>query len=241
VLNCQDYNFAPYVEGADIVLEDAYPVGINGTYSPVWHTECTPDFGHCGCDNCQGNIYDIKARIQTFKDRLNILGYDRTKTVWTTPQAFGSGAYWNTTPTGQQWAAMDLTSFTHGATGSISFQYPTTTGNSTTIEGTAATLTGIIAQTIQPFLVDPEATHETFFIGGVDASLWHNGTAYLLLVANLNTTEQVYVPWGDVGLGKVTNATKQVQRILSVEQNTNATGLNFRPGGIGIYTATPPE
>ena len=88
----QDYNFSPYVEGADIVLEDAYPVGINATYSPVWHTECTPDFGHCGCDNCQGNIYDIKARIQTFKDRLNILGYDRTKTVWTTPQAFGSGA-----------------------------------------------------------------------------------------------------------------------------------------------------
>jgi hypothetical protein len=80
------------VEGADIVLEDAYPVGINATYSPVWDTECTPDFGHCGCDNCKGNIYDIKARIQTFKDRLNILGYDRTKTVWTTPQAFGSAA-----------------------------------------------------------------------------------------------------------------------------------------------------
>ena len=88
----QDYNFSPYIEGADIVLEDAYPVGIDPDYSPVWNTTCTPDFGHCGCDNCKGYIYDIKARIQTFKDRLDILGYDRSKTVWTTPQAFGSGA-----------------------------------------------------------------------------------------------------------------------------------------------------
>ncbi|KAG8215344.1 hypothetical protein J3R82DRAFT_8939 [Butyriboletus roseoflavus] len=240
VLNCQDYNFSPYVEGADIVLEDAYPVGINATYSPVWNTSCTPDFGHCGCDNCQGNIYDIKARIQTFKDRLNILGYDRTKTVWTTPQAFGSGAYWNTTPTGQEWFSMDLTSFSHGATGSISFQFPTTSGNVETIEGTAQNVTTVVTQAIQPFIVDPKATHETFNIKGVDAGLWYNGTAYLLLVANYNSSS-VYVPWGEVGLGKVTNATTQVQRILSVSQNTNATGLNFRPGGIGIYTATPPK
>ncbi|KAF9221749.1 hypothetical protein BS17DRAFT_241786 [Gyrodon lividus] len=240
VLNCEDYNFTPYVEGADIVLEDAYPIGINATYSPVWHTECTPDFGHCGCDNCQGFLYDVKARIQTYKDRLDILGYDRTKSVWTTPQAVGGGTYWSTTPTGQEWAALGLTSLNHGATGSISFQYPTTTGNVTTIEGTATNFTQIIAEFIQPFVVDPDAVFENFDYGGVDAGLWNNGTAYLLVVANLNNTE-VYVPWGGVGLGKVTNATTQVQRIFSVAQNTNATGLNFRPGGIGIYTATPPQ
>ena len=27
------------------------------------------------------------------------------------------GSYWDTTPTGQQWAAMQLTSYIHGATG----------------------------------------------------------------------------------------------------------------------------
>ena len=91
-MRLQDYNFSPYVAGADIVLEDAYPIGINATWSVVYNTPCTPDFGHCGCDNCQGYVYDVKARIQTFKDRLNILGYDRSKTVWTTPQAFGLGA-----------------------------------------------------------------------------------------------------------------------------------------------------
>ncbi|KAF8440010.1 hypothetical protein L210DRAFT_857297 [Boletus edulis BED1] len=240
VLNCEDYNFAPYVEGADIVLEDAYPVGINATFSPVWHAECTPDFGHCGCDDCTGSIHDITARIQSFKDRLNILGYDRTKTVWSTPQAFGSGAYWNTTPTGPQWAAMGLTSFSHGATGSISFKYPTTTGNTTTIEGTATALTVVIAETVQPFLVDPEVTHETFSVGGVDAGLWDNGTAYLLLVTSFDAAD-VYVAWADVGLGEVTDGTTQVQQIFSVGQTTNATGLNSCPGGIGVYVATPPE
>lgn len=239
VLNCQDYNFSPYVNGADIVLHDAYPIGINATYSPVWHTACTPDFGHCGCDNCKGTLYDVKARVQTFKDRLNILGFDRTKSVWTTPQAFGSGAYWNTTPTGQQWAALGFTSFNHGALGSKSFQYPTTTGNVTTIEGTATNLTVIIKDIVQPFIVDPNATFTTYDYLGVDAGLWHNGTAYLLIVANL-VTAQVYVPWKDVGLGSITNTTTQVERILSVSQNTNATGLNFLPNGIGIYIATPP-
>ncbi|KIJ18323.1 hypothetical protein PAXINDRAFT_167512 [Paxillus involutus ATCC 200175] len=240
VLNCQDYNFTPYVEGADIVLEDAYPLGINATYSPVWHTECTPDFGHCGCDNCQGFLYDVTARIQTYKNRLEILGFDRTKTVWTTPQAVGSGAYWNSTPTGQEWAAMGMTSLNHGATGSISFQYPTTTGNTTTIEGTAQSFTKLVTEYIQPFIVDPKATYDVFNYGGVDAGLWGNGTAYLLIVVNLNSTA-VYVPWDGVGLGGITNSTTELQRIFSVAQNTNVTGLNFRPGGIGIYTATPPK
>ncbi|KAG1725775.1 uncharacterized protein EDB91DRAFT_1167143 [Suillus paluster] len=239
VLNCEDYNFSPYVTGADIVLEDAYPIGINATFSPVWHTECTPDFGHCGCDNCSGNLSDIKTRIQTYKDRLNILGFDRTKSVWTTPQAFGSGAYWNTTPTGQQWAAMDFTSFSHGALGSKSFQYPTTTGNVETIEGTAGNLTVLIKNFVQPFMVDPNATFVSYDYQGVDAGVWHNGTAYLLLVSNL-VNASVYVPWTAIGLpASTTNATTQVQRIFSVSQNTNLTGLNFRPGGIGIYTATP--
>lgn len=153
---------------------------------------------------------------------------------------------------------MQLTSYIHGATGilsndcsfrmyahislaAMSFQYPTTTGNETTIEGTAPAMTKIVSEAIQPFLVDPDATHEVFNYGGVDVGLWYNGTAYLFLGTNLNNTE-VHVPWDAVGLGKLTsNDTSQLQRIFSVTQNTNVTGFNFRPGGVGIYTATPPE
>ena len=123
--------------------------------------------------------------------------------------------------------------------GSKSFQYPTTTGSVKTIEGTAFNVTVVIKQVVQPFLVDPNATHVTYSYQGVDAGLWHNGTAYLLLVSD-NINAEAHVPWGEVGLGCVTNVTTQVQRIFSVEQTTNATGLNlYRPGSIGIYTATP--
>ncbi|KAG2076804.1 hypothetical protein BDR04DRAFT_1089043 [Suillus decipiens] len=242
VLNCQDYNFSPYVNGADIVLQDAYPIGINATWSPVWNTECTPDFGHCGCDNCQGQVWDVKARVQTFKDRLNILGFDRTKSVWTTPQAFGNGAYWNTTPTGLQWAAMGFLSFSHGAIGSKSFQYPTATGNESSIEGTATDLTGPIQQYVQPFLVNPNVTFATYDYQSVDAGVWYNGTSYLLIVVNMNNF-QIYAPFQDIGLGWVTNATEQVQRIFSVYELPtspgNLTGTTFESGGIGIYIATP--
>ncbi|KAI6003487.1 hypothetical protein F5J12DRAFT_155331 [Pisolithus orientalis] len=237
VLNCEDYDFTPYVEGADIVLEDAYPIGINATYSLVWHTPCTPDFGHCGCDDCKGGLIDIKARIQTYKDRLDILGYDRTKTVWTTPQAVGNGAYWTTIPTGAQWAAIGLISFNHGATGSMSYQYPTTTGNSTTIEGTAMILTNIITEYVQPYLVRPQVAYSLHSYGSVDAGVWYDGTSYLLIAANVNGTE-TFVPWGSLGLGKVTNAAAQVQARFSVGQPFNDTGLTSTPTGVGIYTVT---
>ena len=160
---------------------------------------------------------------------------------------------------------MGITSFIHGATGmtkchrsfgihahaspgSISFQYPTTTGNITTIEGTAPAFTGVVSRVIQSFIANPNitVTHETFNAGGVDAGLWYNGTAYLLLVANLNSSAgallPAYVPWADVGLGKVTsNDTSQIQRIFTNSQTTNVTGFKFKPYGIGIYTVTPPE
>ena len=103
-------------------------------------------------------------------------------------------------------------------------------------------MTFVVDTVIQPFLVDPEAVlaHEVFNVDGVDAGLWYNGTAYLFLGANLGGTE-VHVPWASVGLSTVTsNDTSQVERIFSVSQNTNVTGFNFRPFGVGIYTVIPP-
>ena len=39
VLNCFDYYFSEYTLDADIVMQDAYPIGINATHSTVWDTE----------------------------------------------------------------------------------------------------------------------------------------------------------------------------------------------------------
>ena len=44
-LNCQNYYFAEYSAGADILMEDAYPIGINATYSTKWDTPVNRTYG----------------------------------------------------------------------------------------------------------------------------------------------------------------------------------------------------
>ncbi len=93
VLNCQDYFFSDYAAGTPILMQDAYPIGINATFSVIWHTPCTPTQGDCGCDNCVGDFEDIRNRMDDFAMRLEVLGWERSKSVWTVPQGFGSSEY----------------------------------------------------------------------------------------------------------------------------------------------------
>jgi hypothetical protein len=102
----------------------------------------------------------------------------------------------------------------------------------------ATEVTVLTKEVIQPFLVDPLATYAYYDYKDVDAGLWYNGTTYLLLVVNMASTE-IYVPWKDIGLTRITNGTTQVKQVYPSLQNTNATGLNLKSGDIGIYTATP--
>jgi len=92
ILNCQDYFFTNYSEGTPILMQDTYPIGINATYSTVYNTSCTREVGDCGCDNCRGDYEDIRDRMNDFGMRLEVLGWERSKTVWTVPQAFGSAS-----------------------------------------------------------------------------------------------------------------------------------------------------
>ena len=117
VLNCQDYEFQSYAIGADIVMQDTYMIGINATYSVVWNTTCTADYGDCGCDNCVGEFEDISRRVDQFGDRLRALALERTTAVWTVPQAFGDDTYWSRIPTGKEWVVQSLLDVVHGALG----------------------------------------------------------------------------------------------------------------------------
>jgi hypothetical protein len=90
VLNCQDFFFSEYAAGTPVLMQDTYPIGINATYSVVWGTPCTPVEGVCGCDNCIGDFEDIRNRMVDYATRLEVLGWERSKTIWTVPQAFGS-------------------------------------------------------------------------------------------------------------------------------------------------------
>ncbi|CUA78134.1 hypothetical protein RSOLAG22IIIB_02752 [Rhizoctonia solani] len=117
VLNCQDYYFAEYTAGSQIILQDAYPIGINATWSTVWNTPCTPELGDCGCDNCQGRLEDISDRLDQYRDRLVWQGRARDVVVWSVPQAFGEESYWSRKPTSHELALEMLLPINHGSLG----------------------------------------------------------------------------------------------------------------------------
>ena len=124
VLNCYDFYFTNYISGTDIIMQDTYPISINGTFSVEWHTPCTVDYGCCGCDDCIGDFADITTRMDLFKQRLGALGqgFTRGKVVWAVPQAFGASEYWTRVPTGQEFLVECILSINHGALGLLLLQ-----------------------------------------------------------------------------------------------------------------------
>ena len=89
VLNCQNFYYEEYASGADIVFEDAYPVGINATWSNTWSTPCNTTYGDCGCDNCVGELTDVSTRLDQLQNYQANLQGGLTKPTWAVLQAFG--------------------------------------------------------------------------------------------------------------------------------------------------------
>ncbi|KIP02361.1 hypothetical protein PHLGIDRAFT_130785 [Phlebiopsis gigantea 11061_1 CR5-6] len=184
VLNCEDYFFTQYTAGTDIVMQDTYMIGNNVTFSSNWGTVCTPDYGDCGCDNCKGEFEDISTRMDDFADRLWDNGWDRTKAVWTVPQAFGADSYWKREPTGKEYVVQSVLGINHGGRGVVAWNDPTTAD----IKASAAALAQSLA-TMKGFILSPQAAFRHFTSGRVDVGLWTVGSKTLLLATNLNYEE----------------------------------------------------
>ena len=123
VLNCKDYYFKDYSAGADIVMEDAYPVGINATWSRPYDVPCNDTYGDCGCDDCIGELQDVSDRLDDFYDYQEWLG-EWEKPLWAVLQAFSGEGYWNRDPTTKETWSMILLSFNHRAKAIMSWQFP---------------------------------------------------------------------------------------------------------------------
>ena len=199
VLNCQDYEFEAYTTGTDIVIQDAYVTGINATHSVVWDTECTPDYGDCGCDNCAGDFEDISQRVDQFDDRLRALGWERTKAIWTASQAFGGSSYWSRIPTGTEWMVQSLLAVTHGALGPFFSIHLYTAGlpylagitpwndpTSSDITAAATTLGQQLIPSLTSFALEPHATFVTYVWQRVHFGIWRAGDQTLVVGVNLN-------------------------------------------------------
>ncbi|KAH7924181.1 hypothetical protein BV22DRAFT_1035409 [Leucogyrophana mollusca] len=259
VLNCQDYEWASYTSGTDIVMQDAYMVSNNVTWSNEWNTTCTPDFGDCGCDNCLsipagdnlsvppnstlpgstptgfegtvpansgiGSYFDISDRVSSFKNRLQVMGWERTKAVWTVSQAFGGAEYWPREPTGEEWVVQSIMGINQGALGVVPWDDPTPADIKTFASEFALALPNIT-----PFLFAPAAVRSNFVVGGVDVATWKVGSETLVLAANTYYTSSK-VAWEDIGL--IGLASRAVYESGSVE--TSADGFTLGSVGSGAF------
>ncbi|KAG2078488.1 hypothetical protein BDR04DRAFT_1138119 [Suillus decipiens] len=176
-------------------------------------TERNPDFGQVlVATTARRGVWDVTVHVQTYNDRLNILGFDCTKFVWTSPQARPAMGY-------------EFISFTNGA---IVLLIPTTTGNIETIEGTAINL-DVIAKDVQPFITHPDATFASYDHRSLVLT---TALAYMFIIANLGNT-QLHVPWNGT---RVTGHHQRDDGVTTHHLNTNLTGLRFQSGCIGTFT-----
>ncbi|KAF5376671.1 hypothetical protein D9615_007900 [Tricholomella constricta] len=246
VLNCQDYFFNEYTSGSDIVMQDAYMIGNNLTFSTVWNTVCTKDYGDCGCDNCLGKFEDISTRMDEFRDRLFINGWDRTKAVWTVPQGFGNETYWKVIgtasllkrnaathllhnqryPTGKEFVVESILGINHGGLGVVSWDDPTTPDIKA-----SASLLALSLPKMTPYILSPVASFRQLTINRVDVGLWTVGRETLVLASNMNyATATVRL----VDLGLHSRAINQVLNSGAVIKS-DKTGFTFESVGSGAF------
>ncbi|PIL25773.1 hypothetical protein GSI_11523 [Ganoderma sinense ZZ0214-1] len=180
VLNCENYYWPEYSAGADIIMQDTYPIGINATWSVRWNTSCTPDFGDCGCDNCAGSLTDISTRMDEFAFRRAASGWTRPKALWTVPQGFGASEYWSRVPTGREFTVETALAINHGALGSVSWDAPAPAD----ITAAGAALSRAMKGAMKAYILSPEARFARAVRDGVDVGMWTVGGETLVLATN---------------------------------------------------------
>lgn len=215
VLNCQNYYFEEYAAGADIIMEDAYPVGVNTTYSTKWDTPVNATYGDCGCDNCAQawGLLNVPARVDDLRRHAAWLfgggAAAARRPVWAVPQAFSGEQYWARDPTAEEAWAMDLLAFNHGAKGRLAWIWPP----SDALAAAAARLAAVVtAPPVLDFLAgaNPALLRDgRDGNGSLDVAYWSRGGGRGVLVgvvnpANSSLSSSVRIPLpSGLGVSKV--------------------------------------
>ncbi|TAQ84374.1 hypothetical protein B7494_g7301 [Chlorociboria aeruginascens] len=210
VLNCQDFYYADYSAGADIILQDTYPIGINSTYSIPYDTNCNLTHGDCGCDNCGGSLLDVPDRLDDLAQYQAWLGEWR-KPLWSALQAFDGEGYWQRLPTAEETWVMALLSFNHKARGITSWIYPSTDE----LNAAHGALAKVVTVTpVKAFLTGAQPVSiSVSSLPFLDVSYWTVGNQVMVIIASdsYSETESMVaielpvsvkeiddVPWGNV-------------------------------------------
>jgi hypothetical protein len=194
VLNCANFYFKDYAAGADIILEDAYPVGINATWSKPFDTPCNTTYGDCGCDECVGELEDVSNRLDTFTTYQAALDTP-TKPQWAVLQGFGGDGYWNTVPSEAEFLVMMILSINHNAKGLSSWWYPSSEPLQT-IMGTIGKI--LQASPVIDFVYGTNPVSKLPVKNGplLDVSSWTIGSQMMVGIANgivVSTNQEVTI------------------------------------------------
>jgi len=234
VLNCENFEFTAYASGADLVLQDTYTIGNNLSFSTVWGAPCTDDFGDCGCDNCHTGFPDIATRMDEFKQRLFVNGWELTKAVWAVPQGFGNETYWPRYPTGREWVIESILGINHGGVGVVSWDdSPPLTAD---VKASASSL-ALALVNMKPFLLSPAATiRQVTTQSGIDVGLWTVGAQTLVLATNINT-QNLSLALTDLHL---TGGAGKVKQVFDSGASVSSDGrtLHFGSTGSGGFVVT---
>jgi len=234
VLNCENFEFTAYASGADLVLQDTYTIGNNLSFSTVWGAPCTDDFGDCGCDNCHTGFPDIATRMDEFKQRLFVNGWELTKAVWAVPQGFGNETYWPRYPTGREWVIESILGINHGGVGVVSWDdSPPLTAD---VKASASSL-ALALVNMKPFLLSPAATiRQVTTQSGIDVGLWTVGAQTLVLATNINT-QNLSLALTDLHL---TGGAGKVKQVFDSGTSVSSDGrtLHFGSTGSGGFVVT---
>jgi hypothetical protein len=209
-LNCKNFYFKEYSAGADFLMEDAYPIGINATWSIPWDTPCNSTYGDCGCDDCIGELVDVPDRLDAFSNYQEWLGQWQ-KPYSAVPQAFDGEGYWDRNPSAEETWVMILLSFNHRAKSIMAWTFPTTTDLATAYSEMSKVVT---VEPVLGFLTGGQP--QSISVKGhplLDVAYWLVGTQIMISVANMDyatTSAKITIdlpvspsfiassPWGSV-------------------------------------------
>ncbi|KAL0574087.1 hypothetical protein V5O48_007872 [Marasmius crinis-equi] len=228
VLNCENYQFTAYSNGADILLQDTYTIGNNLTHSTEWDTVCTEDYGDCGCDNCKLGFEDIVVRMEEFKERIFANGWELEKVVWAVPQAFGNESYWKRFPTGKEFVVQSVLGINHGGLGVVPWDDPTPAD----IKSSASDLAKAVPQ-LTPFILNPAAAfrqvNETS--DGIDVGLWTAEDETLVVATNIRYSTET-LDLATLELGDIQTVSTVLNSGVSL---TGKTTVEFSEVGSGAF------
>ena len=185
-LNCYNFYYQEYTSGADIILEDVYPVSNNVTFSSEYGTPCNDTYGCCGCDDCHRDTEfgAITARQDLLAEYQRWIG-GPPKPRWGVPQAFGASQFWTRIPDADEEAVMVLLRVNHGARGMVAWTWPTTNELANATSKLAGTLTngGVVGFTLGenggPVSLDVQGGN-----GMVDAAAWEGDGKMLVSIVS---------------------------------------------------------